>query len=138
MFQKILVPVDLSERNRPAVAAGRRLVPDGGELTLLHVIETIQDVTFEELESFYQRLEKRANVQMESLAVEESLDPEATYHRVTYGRPAREIVRFAEEEAVDLIVLGSHPLDPEHPAESWSSVSYQVAILARCAVLLVK
>ena len=67
MFQKILVPVDLSEKNRKTVAAARDLC-QGAELTLLHVIETIDDVPFEELESFYRRIEEKANHELAALA----------------------------------------------------------------------
>ena len=47
-------------------------------------------------------------------------------------------VRLRRRDAAEEHFRAALDLDPEHPAESWSSVSYQVAILARCAVLLVK
>jgi universal stress protein F len=135
MFQKILVPVDLSEKNRKTVAAARDLC-QGAELTLLHVIETIDDVPFEELESFYRRIEEKANQELAALA-EQAVDGGTTvYRQVVYGKRAREIAAYADENGFDLIVLGSHPVTPDQPRSV--TVSYQVAVLASCSVLLVK
>jgi hypothetical protein len=39
---------------------------------------------------------------------------------------------------VDLIVLTSHPLEPDRPGGGWGTISYQVAVFADCPVLLVK
>ena len=58
--------------------------------------------------------------------------------RVSYGRRAEEIVDFAAEEDSDLIILSSHRIDLENPGSSWTTLSYKVAILAQCPVLLVK
>lgn len=137
-YERILVPVDLTEKNREALRHAREWVPEGGELVLLHVIEELQDIPFEELESFYRRLEERAVRKLARLAESlEGVDAEIR-QEVVYGKRAREIVHFAEERSMDLIVLGSHPIDPDVPGEGWATLSYQVAILARCPVLLVK
>ncbi len=54
MFRRILVPVDLTEKNRSAVeAAAEQARASSAPITLLHVIETIQGATYEEFESFY-------------------------------------------------------------------------------------
>jgi universal stress protein A len=57
---------------------------------------------------------------------------------IIYGSRAPEIVRYAMETGVDLIVLTSHRIDPEDPAVGWGTVSYKVGILSQCPVLLVK
>jgi nucleotide-binding universal stress UspA family protein len=142
MFEKILVPLDFTDKNRAAVERARDLVRAEGEVTLLHVIEELADIPFEELEDFYRRLEERAVRRLKELAeiAGPARDGEGVEIRreVVYGRRAREIVRFAEERETDLIVLGSHPVDRERPGEAWATLSYQVAILARCPVLLLK
>jgi nucleotide-binding universal stress UspA family protein len=38
----------------------------------------------------------------------------------------------------DIVVLGSHVVEPEHPGAGLASISYQVAALAPCSVLLLK
>jgi len=138
MFERILVPVDLTEKNRRSVEHARDLLDEEGELTLLHVIEELEDIPFEELEDFYRRLEQRATEGLAQLAELVSGTVGDVRREVVYGKRAREIVRFAEQQDSDLIVLGSHPVDPEHPGESWYTLSYQVAIFARCPVLLMK
>lgn len=139
MFERILVPVDLTEKNRRAVQQARDLAtPAGSEIALVHVIEELEDASFEELEGFYTRLEERANRELSALArmVEEA--GVTVRSEVVYGKRVREILRSAEELGSDLVVLGSHAIDREHATEGWATVSYQVAILARCTVLLVK
>jgi nucleotide-binding universal stress UspA family protein len=139
MFEKILVPVDLSDKNRTALHHARELAAQGeGGITLLHVIETIDDASFDELGDFYDRLEQRASRNLEELAEETRKGGIPAHQRVVYGKRVREIVRFAEEDHTDLIVLGSHPVNPQRPRDSWITISYQVAILAGCPVLLVK
>jgi nucleotide-binding universal stress UspA family protein len=139
MFQSILVPVNLTEADTPAVdVAGELVTPGDGSVTLLHVIETIRDVPFEDLEDFYQRLEEKARQGMAELAGRLETTGLAVEQRVVYGRRAQEIVAFAEQQEVDLIVLTSRPPDPEHMQEIWGNISHQVMILARCPVLLIK
>lgn len=136
MYQKILIAVDLTEKNKQAVAAARDLAREGTEVTLLHVIETIEDVPFEELKGFYEPIEQRAHQTFDELTAEGFGPGVDLTMRVAYGKRAREIVTYAEEIGADLIVLGSHAVDRERPGVT--TVSYQVAVLATCSVLLVK
>jgi len=139
MFHSILLPVDLTEENEAAVSTALGLLGDsGGKATVLHVIETIADVDFEDMEDFYQRLEEKARTGMRTLAQPLESAGLDVDQRVIYGKRARDIVAFAEEHEADLIVMSSRPLDPDNPAAAWGSISQQVAILARCPVLLVK
>ena len=138
MFERILVPVDLTEKNRSAVETARELARESeGRVTLLHVIEML-DLPFEEVEEFYRELERKAGDAMGRLAgILEDAGVEHTL-QVSYGERAAEIVEFAGEQDVDLIVLTSHRTDLENPAEDWATLSHKVAILAQCPVLLVK
>ena len=138
MFQRILVPVDLTQKNTHAVETARDLAAEsGGTVTLLHVIETL-DLPFEELEGFYARLEEKARRAMEEMAEPLQEAGLSFARRVSYGRRAEEIVDFAAEEDSDLIILSSHRIDLENPGSSWTTLSYKVAILAQGPVLLVK
>ncbi len=139
MFKKVLVPVDLTDKNAHAVSvAGRLADRTNGSVTLLHVIETLE-LPFEEVADFYATLEEQAKPRLAELAaplVEEGFD---TVDRVIiYGKRADEVARYAEDNGIDLIVLSSHRVDPTNPGLSWATLSYQVAILAQCPVLLVK
>lgn len=138
-FRNLLVPVDFSESNQNAIEAAVRLAKkDDGTLTLLHVIETLAAFTFEEERDFYERLERRARSSMEELAEPIDLPPDRVGLEIVYGRRAVEVVSYAEREGTDLIVLSSHRVDPENPADNWATLSYSIAVLAQCPVLLVK
>ena len=59
-------------------------------------------------------------------------------HEVLFGKRAETIVRYAGEKAADLMILSSHKVDRDHPALGLGTLSYAIAIVARCPVLLVK
>jgi nucleotide-binding universal stress UspA family protein len=139
MFQKILVPVDLTDAHQPALDIAARLAQGGaGAVTLLHVIEVISEVWAGEDRDFYDRLEHKARDHLARLghALRERAVPGR--EEVVFGNRAPEIVRYAVEEGMDLIVLKSHRIDLENPSAGWGTVSYKVGILAQCPVLLVK
>jgi len=139
MFKNILVPTDFLDNDQHALDIAVRLCSmDNGKIALLHVIEVIQNTTFEEFEEFYSGLEKRSfedlNAIIDRLNIKDiTVDP-----RVVYGNRTREIVRYAEENNVDLIIMKSHKVDLEERSQGWGTISYKVSILAQCPVLLVK
>lgn len=139
MFQHILVPTDLTERSiRTTHVAVEMADRFGATVTLLHVIETIPGATFDELDEFYRKLEADARVKMaEDVARLGHTDVKVT-QQIIYGRRGREILKFAAEERVDLIVLASHRLDPSDAEAGTSTISFRVGLLSNCAVLLVK
>ena len=139
MFRHILTPTDLSGRSSEAVDMARELAQaTRARITLFHVIETVSGADFDEFGSFYKEIEDRASAHLSALASRfqgSGLDVATT---VVYGKPAEEIVRFAIEKEVDLIVLSSHRIDLSRPGYGWSTLSYKIGVLARCPVLLVK
>ena len=140
LFRSILVPVDLTEKNASALAIAEDLAKrNEGDLTLLHVIETIEESGFDrdELEEFYRRLEDKARKGLEDLAAKVA-DEVPVHQAVIYGRRARSIVQWAQEKGKDLIVIGSHSMDTSEHRDAWLTISYQVAMLATCPVLLIK
>jgi nucleotide-binding universal stress UspA family protein len=139
MFHHILVPTDLTERSLKAldVAVGMAM-PDGGQITLLHVIEIIEDAGVDEFGDFYRQLEKRAREKMEHVALKFVDHQPAIGKEIIYGKRVIEIVRFAEDRAVDLIVLSSHRVERESGPQAWGTISYKVGILSHCPVMLVK
>jgi len=142
MFQKILVPVDFTEKNESALTStieiAGRSDGEANEVTLLHVIETIEHISFEEMADFYRGLETRATAKL--FTMEERLQQAGVRarHEVVYGKRAETIVRYAEDHGTDLVILSSHNVDRDHPALGWGTISYRVAIVVRCPVLLVK
>lgn len=141
MFRKILVPVELSDKDERAVEAARALAATNGaagtEVVLLHVIETL-DLPFEELEDFYGKLEARAVEVMDSLAASLDSSDVDVVHRIAFGSRVPEIMAHADEIGVDLVILVARRVDPADPGAAWSGIAYQAAILAAVPVLLLK
>lgn len=136
-FHHVLVPTDLTERSEKALELADKLtVSDASRITLMHVIETIEGMRFDELKPFYDRLERKARATMTRFA--RRVPSMHVENVLIYGRRAEEIVKFAAANDVDLIVLASHRVTPSTVNRTWGTISYKVGLLARCPVLLVK
>ncbi len=139
MFRHILVPTDLTDRTVKAVDVAIDIAAGAdAHVTLLHVIETIAGAEFEEFSSFYQKLEKRARERLNEIVARSRRTRGPVDVAIVYGGRTEEVLRFAGSEAIDLIVLASHPVDPSQPRQGLGTMSYKLGILAPCAVLLVK
>lgn len=112
-YRNILVAVDFSEFSGQMVERAANVVAGfAGELSLLHVVEPLPmsdpgygvilpyDIDFTEqmVEVAQQRLEKLGN----------SLGIPKERQWVEVGSPKAEIVRMADENNIDLIVIGTH------------------------------
>jgi len=138
MFARILVPMDFTPKNKAALRVARDLARDhGSRVTLLDVVERIEHLPLQGLRGFYRRLEARAAKEL-ARAGKRLGDAAEVHWEVLFGRRAAEIVRYATDLHVDLIVLSSHRVDPRTPGKGWAALSHQVALLAPCPVLLVK
>jgi len=138
MFRKILIPVDFSTKNLAAVKAVRSMVHGPREqVTLLHVIERINGLSSDEVRPFYRKLER---VAAKELGAWSKKFPKGTPVKteILYGNRAAEIVKYAADRKMDLILLSSHKVDPDNPGSGWGTTSYKVAILSQCPVLLIK
>ena len=137
-MKHMLVAVDGSEYGVEAVKAAAKLAVERGikTITLINVIPTVSSCTgvslvgappedIEAWEVFEQpkALLKKAGVKAELLLRE--------------GDPAEEIVRAAQEEGFDLIVVGHRGLSPVK-AFLLGSVSNRVVSHAPCSVLVVR
>jgi nucleotide-binding universal stress UspA family protein len=123
-FSRILVPVDLSEQNAAAlrVAAGLARA-DGAGLTLLHVVEEIDNLDDADVEGFYASLTEKAQRTLGDWARAMRREGVHVDVAVARGKRAREVVRYAED-------AGSEG--------ALGTLSHQVALLAGCSVLLVR
>jgi universal stress protein A len=138
MFTKLLVPVDLTDRNTSAITVACDLAQQhGAEVILLHVIETLE-VPFQELEDFYHKLEDEARERIAKVGDPLTAAAISWTAEIVYGKRAAEIVYFADQKGCDLIIIMSHRLTPDNAAKTWMSISHQVAILAQTAVLVLK
>jgi nucleotide-binding universal stress UspA family protein len=138
-FRHILVPVDFTAKNQAALEIARELASQNkASVTLLHVIETIDNLQDEDLTAFYTRLASRAETELATSAQEFARAGISVDRKIRYGKRLTEIVREAGERKVDLVVVSSHKIDPAAAVQSFGTLSYQVSILCECPVLLVK
>jgi nucleotide-binding universal stress UspA family protein len=138
-FQHILIPVDFTGKNRAALDIAFELaVQNKARVTLLHVIETISDLTDTEIGEFYGRLETRANTELETMGQRFEEAGLAVDRKIRYGKRLREIAQDSVDRQIDLVVLSSHKIEHDQPIENWGTLSYQVSIICPCPVLLVK
>ena len=139
MFARILVPIDLSDRNaRPLKLALALARQARGSVTLFHVVQQVPRLTPGEMRTFYDRLVKTSRRKLARAAEPFTGKGIAVRNEVCIGEPAREIVRVAASGRADLIVMGSHRVNPKRRGAGWGTTSYKVGILCRCPILLVK
>ena len=103
------------------------------------MIEVIESAPDEETGDFYRSLEASARRMLTRLQTDlanRQVDAEIA---ITVGNRAQEIVRFADEVGVDLIVMSSRRVDPRTGSpRPWPTISHKVAVLATCPILLVR
>jgi nucleotide-binding universal stress UspA family protein len=139
MFKKILTPLDLTSRHGPALERAVELAQlSKGEVILVHVIELISGLSQAEEPDFYKRLERKTRKSLEDLGATLTSAGVSWKLQILYGNPAQETTRFAAEEGADLILLTAPRFDPDPEASVWGSLSWKIAFLSRCPVLLVK
>lgn len=114
-YRKVLVAVDLSEESGAIISRAKALASDGAEVHLVYVQEPMEAVymgvvpygpVFVGMDQVEDRLKAELEGKLEEWGAAHGID-KANVHFLA-GAPAREIHRFAEENAVDLIVLGTH------------------------------
>lgn len=140
MFKNILVPTDLSDKSLKALDIAAGIVEkENSRVTLLHVVETIEDDDGEEeFQFFYEKLASRAQKKMEEMSNKYINSDFHIRNEIIYGRRVQEIVAYATDKNIDIIILSSHKLEDIDTAHGWATISYQVGILSPCPVMMVK
>jgi type II secretory ATPase GspE/PulE/Tfp pilus assembly ATPase PilB-like protein/nucleotide-binding universal stress UspA family protein len=134
-FKRILAATDFSEYSQPAVewAAGLA-VKSNAELHLLHVIpepallSSPPTAPLDEL--------ARARQQLEQLLPPEQVLKLVIVRSAVHGSPAVQIVQYAEQHGIDLIVMGTHGRTGLVNALR-GSVAEKVRHVSRCPVVIV-
>ena len=106
-FTKILCPIDLSENSKAAIALASSLAKlAAAKLIFVHVgpPPLPREVSFAagELEALMARHQEQLS---EINATESGID---VHHVILQGDAAEEVLKYAEEEMCDLIVLSTH------------------------------
>jgi nucleotide-binding universal stress UspA family protein len=143
-FHTIVAAVDFSDTAADALDAAVALASSDPQarVELLHVVpDPVPAIWSDELPQIDLREIERtwrdgALRQLAALAAAASLDPERFATAVVVGAPAAEIVRHAERQHADVIVLGSHGHGLVHRF-LLGSVAERVVRQAPCPVLVV-
>ncbi|MCW8883607.1 MAG: universal stress protein [Sedimenticola sp.] len=139
-YQHILVAVDFSKEFEAVLAkAIEQQKINSARMTLVHVVEYTGamytgEIPLPEDLDLDQRLAKQAESKLQAMIDERQL--QNTTHLVEIGTPKREIVRVAEEQKADLIIIGSHG---RHGLQLLlGSTANGVLHLAKCDVLAIR
>ncbi|MEX0937643.1 MAG: universal stress protein [Pirellulales bacterium] len=139
IFKHILVPVDFTDANEAALSVALELATqNGSRLTLLHVIERVDQAEDEEMQKFNRMLLENAQQQLAGMTGPFDEAGVSVEKVVVYGRRGGEIVRYSQDSGVDLLVLSSHKVNLEEERPEWGTLSHQISIVCQCPVLLVK
>ena len=112
-FKKILVPTDFSELSLTAIEYVRRFVSTNSpQIVVMHVVENVPLLEFQKanLDSYalLQQILKRSSEELQRLVGQRLQSVKNLTCIVRLGHPTTEIVQFAEEEGVDLLVVATH------------------------------
>ena len=107
-MKKILFPTDFSTASDAALVHAENLAKQSSaELLILHIEEP--PLAYGGGELYYGLPEPSSERILKMLSDVCPSDPQLSFkHRLVMGDPATEIVRVAEEEQAELIVLGTH------------------------------
>lgn len=139
MYRRILLPLNVEVDHQRVFDTALDLVEsDAGRLILLHVIETIPGLGAEELQDFYGTLRERADAELAGWTRMLRSRNANVESDLRIGRRGPTILDCAVENVCDLILLASHPADPDRPNWGFGTTSHIVALSAPCSVLLVR
>ncbi len=141
-YQRILIAVDFSAACKHVLARGVEVARQNqAVITLIHVVEYLPPMDFgyepiivPDWYSNEQEIITQAEKSLKQLAAENNIKEENTV--VQSGTPKNEMVRFADEHQIDLIVIGSHG---RHGIQRiLGSTAYPVLQNAHCDVLAIR
>lgn len=137
MYAHILIPVafDTDETPEAALRVAARLVAPEGRVTLLHVMQDAPRYAAEYLPPGWAG-HVEATLAAELARWADVFGPPGTAVLIRHGAAAREILAFAEEAGVDLIVIAGHR--PGLRDRILGGVATKVVQRAPCAVLVMR
>lgn len=142
-LRKVLVPTDFSDSARHAFTYGVSFAREyKAELVLLHVVENLtvgyaSDLFPVPMAEVFQEISGYARAELAKLAEEAKQKGISVSDVVAQGKPSAEIIRYAAENGVDMIVLGTHGKGMLDQA-LFGSTTERVVRRSPCPVLTVR
>ncbi|SFT13081.1 Nucleotide-binding universal stress protein, UspA family [Sulfitobacter marinus] len=135
MYKNIVIPVilDHPEKNKAAFEAARALADEGAHFTLLHVLEDIPVYVSEYVPNDFV-VEARKTLRSKLDELSKTLPN--CHAAITEGRPGTQILKWAEQNNSDCIVIASHR--PNISDILLGSVAHYVVRHAKCAVHVIR
>lgn len=141
MYDDILIPTDGSETVPETLAHGLPIAADN-EATVhaLYVVDSrvtaaADEDTSTDLERSLENEGREAVATVEERAAAEGLETDGDVRR---GTPSKAILEYADEEGIDLIVIGTRGKSPREKVTSLGSVSERVVDNASIPVFVVR
>lgn len=133
----ILVGTDFSSHSEKALAMAYHIAKqEKAQLHLLHVLEPVDDPNSSDPETrdFYSQLEAQSQANLQQAIAPYQDDSVQIFTETRVGPRDATLLEAASELEVQLIVLGSRPIDPS----AWRmGTSHRVAVTSSIPVLLV-
>ncbi|MFD1564961.1 universal stress protein [Haloarchaeobius amylolyticus] len=141
MYDDILIPTDGSDTISETLTHGLPIAADNdATVHALYVVDSritaaADDETSADLERSLQDEGQAAVAEVEERAVDEGLE---TVSDVRQGTPSKTILQYADEQDIDLIVIGTRGKSPREKVTSLGSVSERVVDNASVPVFVVR
>ncbi len=142
-LKKVLLPTDFSDSARHAFTYGVSFAREyKADLVLLHVVENLtvgyaSDLFPVPMAEVFQEISGYAKAELARLGEEARGRGVSVEEQVVQGKPSAEIIRFAAENQIDMIVLGTHGKGMLDQA-LFGSTTERVVRRAPCPVLTVR
>lgn len=135
MPRHILIPVALDHEDLVPrkISVARRLLDDGGKITLLTVLENVPGFVAEFVDM---KPENHLTQRIKSRLDQVADGAEDIETQVVTGKPGIQVAEFARANGVDLIVVGSH--SPSAQDYFLGSTASRVARRAPCSVYILR
>ncbi len=141
-IKSIFFPTDFSERSLHALPYALEMAKTyNAKLYILHVLYDLESaselsVPGAKTETVYEELANIAERELKNLKHYEQMTSTDVEFAVCRGLPYQEILRFAAEKAVDLIIIGTHGKTGKEKV-TFGSTAQRVIRRAPCPVLTV-
>jgi nucleotide-binding universal stress UspA family protein len=142
-IKKVLAPTDFSDISVETIACASELTAHfGAEMIVAHVIPPIPTLPSDphynfEVPAYQDALRENAYRQLTDAINKQVGDQVKATPYVSYGDPAKEIVRISGDENVDLVVIATHGLTGwQHIV--FGSVAERIVRTSKCPVITIR
>ena len=139
-IKNILFPTNFSDSSKKAGEYVLYLAKNlDSTVHIVHIIEPLRYLEIdEEIIKFYDDLKNKLNPKMENKLSEFHKENINTKSEIIIGARWKEINIYAEDNDIDLIIMGSHGLRDHKGDISIGTTSHKVIFTCTCPIMLIK